>query len=135
MGSAEIAQRLRSVLSQFTESQNPGEFKLVRGETALHVLPAHSAILERRISVEAVDTPAANALTVALDKLADVTRDSVGVWTVPLNIMKQPITIAATNEPAFEVISRLLNTANTRLSWKLVYDVNVKSYFMTIYVL
>lgn len=128
-----IAQSLRLVMSQFEASQNPGEFRIVQGQTSLHVVPAHSALLEKRISVTANDTPAMSAVQAALGELGRVSDEKVGMWRSPLNLMTRPISVTMSDEPAYEVLGRILAAVDGRLSAELLYDVNAKSYFLTIY--
>src|SRR5215203_2177988 len=58
MSPAVIGQHFDSVLGSFEAIQNPGEFKVVRGERSIHVIPAASAILNRPICVIADGVPA-----------------------------------------------------------------------------
>jgi hypothetical protein len=133
MSSKEIAQRVRVMMGDFERSQNPGQFKLVRGQTSLHVLPVQSAILEKPISVEANDIPAVTVVQAALDEVGRLAGEKVGIWTLPVNLLKQPIRVTVSSQPGYEVLSHLVTAVDKRLSWHLFYDVNVNSYFLTIY--
>jgi len=55
------------------------------------------------------------------------------LWTLPLNIVKRPIHVTMSHQPAQEVLTRILAAADQRLSWHLFYDVNLQTYFLTIY--
>lgn len=134
MNSSQIAQELRSVVSDFQRSQNPGLFKLVSGQTGFHVLPAQASILETQISVVANEVPAATVVRTTLDEIARASGQALGLWTLPLNRMKRPISVTLSKQPGYEVLTQVLATVDRRLSWHLFYDVNVKKYFLTVYV-
>lgn len=130
---AEIGQSFAPVLRAFEESRNSGEFKLIQGRTALHVLPARSALLERRVSVSANDITAGVAVRSVIAELTRTSGEKVGIWSEPINGMLRPIRVTTSNEPAYEALSRILHAVERSLSWRLVYDVNAAQYFMIIY--
>jgi hypothetical protein len=133
MNSTEIAQSLGSLLNEFGYSQNPGQFKVVRGQTALHVLPVRSSILEKAVNVTANDVQAGVAVEKVIDELLRVSGEKVGVWNEPGNVMRKAIRVTASNEPAYQVLSRILTAVDGRLSWLLFYDVNINRYSIEIY--
>jgi hypothetical protein len=134
MNSTEIAQSLGSLLNEFGYSQNPGQFKVVRGQTALHVLPVRSSILEKAVNVTANDVQAAVAVEMVIDELLRVSGEKVGVWNEPWNLMiRRQVRVTASNEPAYQVLSRILTAVDGRLSWLLFYDVNINRYSLEIY--
>jgi hypothetical protein len=92
-----------------------------------------SAILEKPISVAARDTPALVALQAALDDLRRASGEKVSMTIVPFNLLRQPIRVTASNQPAYEVLSQLFAAVDRRVPWQLLYDVNVKTYFVNIY--
>jgi hypothetical protein len=129
----EVAQSLGAVLSEFETSQNPEQFKLVQGQTSFHILPARSAVSENRVSVTVDDTPAGNVVQTITKELARVSGAQIGIWRQPLNLMKRRIRVDLASEPAYEVLSRVLQAVDSRLSWHLFYDVNLNTYLLTIY--
>ena len=134
MSAADIAQSLSVVLGQFESSQNPGQFKIVQGPTSLHVLPAHSAILEQRIGLAVDDTPAVVALQAVLRELGRVSGEEISTSSIPLNLlMQRRVSLTASDEPAYHVLSRLLQAADRRLSLQLVFEVTAKRYFLSVY--
>ena len=128
-----IAQSLRLVMRRFEASRNPGQFRIVKGHTSLHVLPAHAPLLETRISVAANDISAHAAVRAALGELGRVSGEKIDMWRSPLNLMKRPVSVTMSDEPAYEVFTRVLAAVDGRLSAELLYDVNAKSYFLTVY--
>jgi len=133
MSPAVIGQHFDSVLGSFEAIQNPGEFKVVRGERSIHVIPAASAILNRPICVIADGVPAITAVRTALNEVSRLSGEKLDLWTLPLNIVKRPIHVTMSHQPAQEVLTRILAAADQRLSWHLFYDVNLQTYFLTIY--
>jgi hypothetical protein len=130
MALPDIAQNFGPVMSAFGRSQNSGQFKLVRGQTALHVLPARSSILERPVSLTANHIAAGNAVRAVIAELARVSGEKIELWSEPFNLMMKPVRVTASSEPAYDVLSRVLAAADSRLSWQLLYDVNTSTYFV-----
>lgn len=61
--SAEIDEHFALVMHAFQGSQNYGQFKVIRGRTALHVLPARSGLLELPVTLKMKDAVAGVANT------------------------------------------------------------------------
>jgi hypothetical protein len=136
MLATDVAKGLGVVLSAFESSKNHGQFKFVQGTTALHVLPAHAAVLETPVTMTVNDTtPAIVAVHALLIELARVSGQKVDTWSQPLNLMTRPVRvrISASNEPAYEVLSRILTAVDKRLSWRLLFDVNTNSRFLIVH--
>lgn len=133
LGSPEILRNLRLLMDAFENSQNPGRFKLLEGQTAYHVIPARSAVLERPISVNIGDTSVSLALQAWINEVSRVSGEKVSLELAPWNSLSRPVHMVGSNEPAYEVLRRILDGVDHTLSWRLLYDINVNTYFLTIY--
>ena len=97
------------------------------------MLPVRSSILEKAVNVTANNVKAGAAVQKVIDELLRVSGEKVGVWNEPWNVMQKAIRVTASNEPAYQVLSRILTAVDGRLSWLLFYDVNINQYSLEIY--
>jgi hypothetical protein len=90
-------------------------------------------VLGTRITVAAKPRSAMELLGEICQAVSRVSGQPVGIGTVPNNaLLQQTIEIGANNEPAREVLEKLIMANRLTLSWRLLYDPGLKTYYLNI---
>jgi hypothetical protein len=139
---------MAAVLTQLLQShaalQRDGRFRLEQTGDVFHIVPAEiqdadgtwrSQVppLDYAITVSKITN--ANGLTMLHAICAALTKAGARVFegTVPLNVLNQYRgDLEAENESARSVLLRMLAATGSRLAWSLLYDPNLKAYFLNI---
>jgi hypothetical protein len=98
------------------------------------VLVAVTPVLDTRITLEAKPRSGAELLAEILRMVGSATGQALRTGTVPTNLLAQASTgVGAVNEPARQVLERLVAATGKPLSWRLMYDPGLKSYYLNIH--
>jgi len=90
-------------------------------------------VLDTRITVAAKPRSAMDLLGEICKAVSLVSGQPVGIGTVPTNALyQQKIEIGANNEPARQVLEKLIVASRMSLSWRLLYDPGLKIYYLNI---
>ena len=130
---AQIGSSLRELLAAYETSNHFGNFRLVEGNRAFHVLPSPRAVLDSRVTVAQGDQSLAQAIKAILESVTKSTGEAVVLATGPLNLLKIIVPIQAQNERAGDVLIRVLFATGRELSWQLLYDFGMKRYYLNIH--
>jgi len=128
------------------EEGNPGEFRVTQFDQLLHVIPAAvkdangelkpigSALLDTKISLPQEERSGDETLRIIVDTLSEMTGNRVIMGMIPGNILRQPVTLQASNEAARSVLARFVETTKLKLSWQLFYGPGLKWYVLNVHV-
>jgi len=131
--SSVVYSSLTEILAAFEEKNGAGTFHIRASDGVLHVAPTN-ALLDHPITVQSENVPLLQVGRLILDQVSASTHQSIKVGTIPLNIMKTPVTVRAKNERAADVLVRALSMSRQRLSWRLLYDYGYQSFYFNVHV-
>jgi hypothetical protein len=119
---------LAEILAAFEQKNEAGVFHIRASDGVLHVAP-NDALLDHKITMERENLSLREVVRVVLDQVSASTHQTIKFGTIPLNIMKAPVTIGAKNEQAADVLSRAFSSSHQKLSWRLLYDYGYQSFY------
>jgi hypothetical protein len=135
---------LEGILDAQTVSQNGGRFRVLQSGGVFHVVPAEvryskgvwtrqSSILDTRITLPSKELNGYEMLRAITNAVSEATGIYVGLGTMNANqFFKFTGSIEATDEPARDVLMRVLQSISHRLTWRLFYGPDVKQYALNI---
>jgi hypothetical protein len=145
--SERILDLLSSVVTEYNGTGNPGAFRAVLSEGALHIVPtavkgidgalvAQSSLLETAISLPAQQGRTAYAAIKAVtEAVAEATGQPIIIGAAPLNALGRfRLENGATNRPARHLLLNAFEATGAPLSWQLFYDPGMKLYVLNIHV-
>jgi len=133
----------QSMVGNYNASHGAATFS-VSQDGLTHVVPRQTRdgsdrlmpvtpVLDTRITVAAKPRSAMDLLNEICQAVSRVSGQPVGIGTVPTNAMyQQKIEIGANNEPARQVLEKLILASRLSLSWRLLYDPGLKTYYLNI---
>jgi hypothetical protein len=133
----------QSMVGNYNASHGAATFS-VSQDGLTHVVPRQTRDASDRLMpvTPALDTriTVAAKLRSAMDLLGEICKavslgsgQPVGIGTVPTNALyQQKIEIGANNEPARQVLEKLIVASRMTLSWRLLYDPGLKTYYLNI---
>jgi hypothetical protein len=137
----EVANLIKSFLTQYEGSGLPGKFAINRTEGILHVTPVSilgldgQPVTQRSVLDAIVTLPAQKerttyaALQAVLGLVGNATGQQVWLGTVPINLMAQTkMEEAVEKATARQIIVKALESTGKGLSWRLFYDPGLKVY-------
>jgi hypothetical protein len=131
------------MVGNYNASRGAATFSVTQGGLT-HVVPQQSAtlsnqlapmtpVLDTRITVAAKSRSAMDLLAEICRAVSRVSGQPVGIGTVPTNaLLGQRVEIGARNEPARNVLEKLIVASGMTLSWRLLYDPGLKAYYLNI---
>jgi hypothetical protein len=139
---------LRRVLLDYNASGLPGEFRLVRQGTLLHVVPAgvrdragvkenRGSILSVRMSLPNQERDALSMVSEIVKAVTSVAGVKVHVGLVPDNLLSNTkVTFGADQDVARDVLVRTLAATGQNLTWQLFYmpSETVGAYYLNVHV-
>lgn len=125
---------MEQVLETFARSgSGPGAFQLTSDDTGMHVIPRSGSVLDVPVTMTRESRRIIDVVTATTSQVAQVTGQTIGVATFPINLLKRPITLEAQQEAAHLVLDRALQASGRKLSWRLFYDVGMGQYYLGIH--
>jgi hypothetical protein len=133
----------QSMVGNYNASHGAATFS-VSQDGLTHVVPRQTMdasgrlmpvtpVLDARITVAAKPRSAMELLGEICQAVSRVSGQPVGIGTVPTNaLFQQTIEIGANNEPARQVLEKLIVANRLSLSWSLLYDPGLKTYYLNI---
>jgi hypothetical protein len=133
----------QSMVGNYNASHGAATFS-VSQDGLTHVVPRQTMdasgrlvpvtpVLDTRITVAAKPRSAMDLLGEICQAVSLVSGQSVGIGNVPTNALyQQMIEIGANNEPARQVLEKLIVANRLSLSWRLLYDPGLKTYYLNI---
>jgi hypothetical protein len=134
-GPGDIEPSVTAMLDAFHSSVSSTQFRIVRETAALHVVPVNGSVLDTRITLPETTGSAYKAVTAVLQAVSAATGTKMTFGVAPINAMASTfVTIAANQEPAGAVLSRLLAATGVNMSWQLNFDYGFNDYGLNIHV-
>ena len=133
----------QSMVGNYNASHGAATFS-VSQDGLTHVVPRQTMdasgrlmpvtpVLDTRITVAAKPRSAMELLGEICQAVSRISGQPVGIGTVPTNaLLQQKIEIGANNEPARQVLEKLIVANRLSLSWRLLYDPGLKTYYLNI---
>ena len=133
----------QSMVGNYNASHGAATFS-VSQDGLTHVVPRQTMdasgrlmpvtpVLDTRITVAAKTRSAMELLGEICQAVSLISGQPVGIGTVPTNALyQQKIEIGANNEPARQVLEKLIVANRLSLSWRLLYDPGLKTYYLNI---
>jgi len=129
---------LQKVVEDFNKSGNPGQFTLVdegggRFAVVGQTKGAAHPILDTAINVDIAQLNGSFALGAVCEALTSSSGNKVTLATYPLNLFVQTtFTTHASNQPARDILHRLLDTTQRKIAWALLYDIDDTAYYLNL---
>lgn len=145
-GGLDPAAVIQALLDAHDEQDHPDKFRLIRTGDIYHVVPAASrpaaggqrdarSLLDARISIPAGSRNLTQAIEQIASALSDATGEQVTAGMVPTNLAVQTtVTGGARNEPARDVLLRVLGAADRKLSWHIFYGAKLARYVLNVHI-
>ncbi|MFZ3326745.1 MAG: hypothetical protein WA231_13005, partial [Methylocella sp.] len=133
----------QSMVGNYNASHGAATFS-VSQDGLTHVVPRQTMdasgrlmpvtpVLDTRITMAAKTRSAMELLGEICQAVSLISGQPVGIGTVPTNALyQQKIEIGANNEPARQVLEKLIVANRLSLSWRLLYDPGLKTYYLNI---
>ena len=133
----------QSMVGNYNASHGAATFS-VSQDGLTHVVPRQTMdasgrlmpvtpVLDTRITMAAKTRSAMELLGEICQAVSLISGQPVGIGTVPTNaLFQQKIEIGANNEPARQVLEKLIVANRLSLSWRLLYDPGLKTYYLNI---
>lgn len=143
--SSEELRILDSVLAAYHGSGNPGRFALrnegpdryavtgvgIRDTTGS--MKTISPILDTPVSIEAVERTSLDTVTAILRRLSETTGKQIVFATAPTGyLVNTRVTVGGDLIPARDLLVQALSASKKKLVWRLLYDADVPSYFLSV---
>lgn len=136
---------IQSLLDTFNRSGYPGSFMSKKSGQIFHVVPVQIQnkdgrlidlipILDVPITLPEQERSGIKALQDITQAISKLTGTQIIVGTIPLNLFLPRTRLAAANEPARDVIVRLVQSTNRKLSWQLLYDPGARLYALNLHI-
>jgi hypothetical protein len=131
---------VRSILSADEASGSSARFAVIQSEEVIHVVPnlmrnengawvAQASVLSARISIPPRNVNALEAINGIAAAAGQAAGAKITVGTVPIAALTDTmVDLYANNEVARDVLLRVLRSVDTRLTWRLLYDINWQMY-------
>jgi hypothetical protein len=133
-----------NLLRSYNSGRNVATFALVRGSRIAHVVPRNvlgsSGLLEpitppldSSIALSAAPRTGVALLQEICDAVSEASGQSIQLGLVPTNALDgQTIAVGPKAEPARALLEKLLVNGTIPLSWELLYDPGLKTYYFNV---
>jgi hypothetical protein len=138
---------LEKMIDAYNSGENAAIFSVQKGDRLVHVVPREALdasgqlepvapALDSRITLEAKPRTGLSLLREICQAASAESGQHVEIATVPANALSnQQIAIGANYEPARAVLEKLIVANPTPLSWQLLYDPGLKTYYLNLHIL
>lgn len=125
---------LVSIINSYAASGYPGMFHVERSDGMVGVVPERS-VLSTIVHVESSrNQSASDALATALLALRAHGGAQVGLATSPTTLLMQTRVVSRElDAPIHDVLVNILQATHRPLSWRLLYDIATRQYFLNIH--
>jgi hypothetical protein len=132
-------------IDTYGKQNNPGEFALKQKDSVFYVFPIAGkdkdaiwktcySILETHISLSIGSKPLNTVLNELCNRISLESKKKILLGTVPTSASSDiSLSFNVTNQPANVSISRLIDFIKSNLSWHLIYEPKLSTYFLNIY--
>jgi hypothetical protein len=129
----------------YNASRGGNFFAVLPGDSLVHIVPRQTIgvsgtpvptkpILDTHVTVAPRQRSAADLIEEICRNLSRLTGTEVVVGTVPINLLKgTKISLGASNQTARSALEKLVIEMRVPLSWRLLYDPELKWYVLNIY--
>jgi hypothetical protein len=135
----------QAVVGDYNASRGAATFTVLP-DALTHVVPRQAAnasgrlvpvtpVLDSKITLEAKPRSALALIAEICKAVSAASGQQVGLGTIPANQLRQQVDFGASNEPARKVLEKVIvasGATGAPLSWRLLYDPGMKSYFLNI---
>jgi hypothetical protein len=130
------------MLKDHEVSNRGGRFHLQQTDGVFHIVPSevrdssgqwvlHAPVLDTKITLPELERSGPATLEAICKAVSDATHIPVGVGHIPINALASYHgVLAARDEPARNVLMRMLNGTGHRLTWLLEYDAGTQRYYL-----
>lgn len=123
------------VLRTFESSKSgPGQFQLMSGGLALHVVPKSGSVLDVPVTIAPGTPRILDVITTTLKQVSEASGRKIGIGTGPFRLLNGRIELEAHQEPAYALLDRALLASGRTLSWRLFYSVTTGQYYFNVHV-
>ena len=138
------ADALENMVRTYNAGRGAATFSILRGNGLAQVVPRQARglsgrlqpvtpVLDTKITLKAKPRNALELLREICLAVSAASRQRVEIGMVPANALRnQRITIGASNEPARDVLRRLVLAKVKPLAWRLYYDPGLKTYYLNV---
>lgn len=136
---------LQLIVDAYNQSNNPGRFDLRHPSTEQFDIVGMSAhdekgkiskqavVLDTPITIPAEDRTVADTVDLICQKVSDKTHISVTLGVHPLGLDRQRATVGGKEMSARAYISTATEPTGRKISWRLLYDPDSKSYVLDLH--
>ncbi len=130
--SDQIEGALREMINAYDHVNMPGRFDLRTNGEVAHVLPKNN-LLNERVTLERGTRSLLETVQIIVNGASQAKGESIKFGTIPINLMKKPITLGPLNERAGDVLATALAMSGRKLSWTLLYDYGYQAFYLNIH--
>ncbi len=134
---------LQDLLADHAGEGNPGRFRLLEKSHAFHVIPVSALdedgkltvqqpLMDHRISLVRGEQSADQALRDFTAALEDVAGTEIMIGIRPARLEADTVEVWADDEPARDVLWRVLNSGSDTYTWGLYYDPTDRSWMLNV---
>ncbi len=134
----DVDEVLSDLLKSNEANGNPGRFKVIKGKDAWHIVPTAvkdeqgkwvpvTPLLDNKISLTPEPRKAQDVVLDICHQLSLQSNSNVFASFPGDRLRRQTVAVAANNEPARDVLIRLLDNVDGHYTWRLYYDHNLNS--------
>ena len=140
------AATLRQLIGDYEIGGRGGRFRITRTEDVFHIIPTHArnsngqwventSILGTPISVRALEGEGLELVAPVAEAITKATGFSVGIGNMPADLFfrHRGRTGVVDEEPAREVLLRVLHSIDDRLTWRLYHGPGTMDYTLNIF--
>jgi hypothetical protein len=139
-----ITAMIEQMLKEHAARNQGGRFRLQQTDGYFHIVPSEvrdsrgewvsqASILEAKISIPKGERSGPVMLDTICKAISDATHTNVGVGHIPMNALEPYRSLlVAQDEPARNVLLRMLSGANRRFTWMLDYLPGMQQYSLSI---
>jgi hypothetical protein len=130
----EMQAALNAMFDAFERAGNPGAFRVVSSQMGYHVVPKEQALFDVRITVATRSRSVADAIPEILAAVSTASGKQIRLGRVPVKLLMGTTTDAGANNQRFgDVLARILASTGKPLSWRLLYDFAMASYYLNLH--
>jgi hypothetical protein len=130
----EVHAALAEVFRAADHAGNPSAFQVISTQGAFHVVPLEQALFDTRITLPSRTESLAEALPRILAEAGAASGRRILLGMAPVNLLMQTTTDAHADGERFgEVLERVLASTGRMMSWRLLHDFGMKSYYLNIH--
>jgi hypothetical protein len=131
---AQMSTAFQAVFDAFERAGNAGEFRVVSAGDGFHVMPTDNALFDVPITLPSRGRSLAEALPDILATVGAATGNRILIGRVPVTLLMRTSTDGrASGERFGDVLTRALSSTDKRISWRLLYDFAMKSYYLNLH--